>query len=82
MLCSLASLWQPKHPFMLFGAAFTKNEGIVFAIALLGAVAQLWRAAIVPVLCGALPGLVITAWFKLFYAPSRNTCAGLLIPGA
>jgi hypothetical protein len=67
---------------MLFGAAFTKNEGIVFAIALLGAVAQLWRAAIVPVLCGALPGLVITAWFKLFYAPSRNTCAGLLIPGA
>jgi hypothetical protein len=74
---------------MLFGAglfagfaAFTKNEGIVFAIALLGAVAQLWRAAIVPVLCGALPGLVITAWFKLFICAVSEYLRGSFDPGA
>ena len=76
ILCALASLCQPKHPCMLFGAglfagcaAFTKNEGIVFAMALIAASAMAWRAAFFPLLCGALPGLAVTAWFKLFYAP-------------
>lgn len=88
MLCALASLWQPKHPFMLFGAglfagfaAFTKNEGIVFAVALLAAVAVMWRAAILPVLCGALPGLLVTAWFKLFYPPPSEYLGGSFQPG-
>jgi hypothetical protein len=88
VLCALASLWQPKHPFMLFGAglfagfaAFTKNEGIVFAVALLGVVAVMWRAAILPVLCGALPGLATTAWFKFAYAPPSEYLSGSFQPG-
>jgi hypothetical protein len=92
LLCSLASLWQPKHPYMLFGAglfagfaAFTKNEGIVFAVALLLAAGLMWRAALLPLLCGALPGLLITAWFKLLFAPpseyAGQSLAKLFEPG-
>ena len=92
MLCALACLWQPRHPLMLFGAglfagcaSFTKNEGIVFALALLLVAAVKWRAALVPLVCGMAPGLAITAWFKIGYAPPSEyagaTAATLFQPG-
>lgn len=62
-------------------AAWTKNEGIVFLvlIALLFAGFTLWRAR-TPVgwsrlqwlLAGALPGVVLTLWFKFFLAPPSD----------
>ena len=64
---------------MLFGAglfagfaAFTKNEGIVFAIALPGVVAVMWRAAIVPVPRGVLPGLGLRRGLSSYMRRPRN----------
>lgn len=62
-------------------AAWTKNEGIVFLaiLALLFAGFTLWRAR-TPVgwqrlgwlLAGALPGVILTLWFKFFLAPASD----------
>lgn len=57
-------------------AALTKNEGLVYLITGLAAVmligkAERWRDALWLSL-GALPGLMLLAWFKLRYAPASE----------
>ncbi|MEZ5353774.1 MAG: hypothetical protein R2762_14135 [Bryobacteraceae bacterium] len=53
-------------------AAFTKNEGLVFALAYLVLVRKL------PALTGAAPGLVTVAAFKLFLAPPSEFAGGAI----
>lgn len=51
-------------------AAFTKNEGIVFALAMVAlAGLAIERRQYLRLLAAAAPGLALTLWFKLAYAP-------------
>lgn len=51
-------------------AAFTKNEGIVFALAMVAlAGLAVERSRVLRLLAAAAPGLALTLWFKLAYAP-------------
>ncbi|MFN7920159.1 MAG: hypothetical protein U0Q16_08685 [Bryobacteraceae bacterium] len=53
-------------------AAWTKNEGMVFALALVIACAALRRDRIREVLLGAAPGLIVVALFKAMLAPASE----------
>jgi hypothetical protein len=53
-------------------AAWTKNEGLPFALAALGVAAWRFRAQAVWVVLGSAPGLAATAVLKLFVAQGRE----------
>src|SRR4029077_3675319 len=52
-------------------AAWTKNEGLLFALIVL-AVCLGKRERVLPWIAGALPGFLILAWFKLRLAPPSD----------
>lgn len=88
MLVALAALvsedWHAAG-FAAGAAAFTKNEGLVFALAFLAAAAIVRRDRFHWIAAGALPGLVVTIWFKLAYAPASEYAGqslGKLFEGA
>lgn len=60
-------------------ASWTKNEGMIFAVAAFALVG--WRNArsLAPFVAGMLPGAATTAWFKVAYAPGVES---LLAPDA
>jgi len=73
-----AAGWTSKIPamMMLSGfaasmAAWTKNEGLLFALIVL-AVCVVKRERVRPWIAGALPGFLILGWFKLTLAPPSD----------
>jgi len=69
--------WMALGGFLCSCAAWTKNEGLPFALfALLSFPLSGKRRAVIPLWLGSLPGLLVVAVFKLVYAPPGDVLAG------
>ena len=63
-------------------AAWTKDEGVLFLVVFLAAIAIVRRNALRTAVAGALPVLLLNAGFKLFLARGNSSLLSASLPGA